>query len=189
MGGGLKPLTLRLGTPVFTIFYDEDVHVVELSGVDMSMLTRGLGAEMPSVDEDADDIRDRVGDANAGSELCPIDDEPVCNDSSDSEADEENFAAGLSFDEATDRAAETSASAAGGGDSVSGESAVLVALSSPAVSSLMSTAASGLTVIRDAVSLARNFAASQAAPDNASDNDVLDAEFEFLNDEEFNQFE
>ena len=63
-----------------------------------------------------------------------------------------------------------------------GQSTVLAALSSPAVSSLMTTAATGLTAIRDAVNQARH-----RNDDVASDSDILDSDFEFLNGDEFSQ--
>jgi len=81
----------------------------------------------------------------------------------------------------------------GGGDALlggilsQGQSTVLAALSSPAVSGLMTSAASGLTAIRDAVSRVRPPITARRTDDAGSDSsDVLDAEFEFLNDDEFN---
>jgi len=160
---------------------------VELLGDDMSMLTRGLGAEMPSVD-DMDDTKDRIGDADDGSELRLVDSEPLYN--SDSEADEEEFTAGLSFDDdTTDRVNKmvVSGSSLLGGIVSHGQSTVLAALSSPAVTSLMTTAASGLSAIRDAVSQARPTVTAHRTDDAGSDSDILDTEFEFLNDDEFTQ--
>jgi len=164
----------------------------ELLGDEISVLTHGLGTEMPSID-DVDDSRDRVGDAGLqddGSELHVVDDKPLYD--SDSEADEENFTAGLSFDDDTaNRASDVAVS----GDVLlrgilsQSQSTVLAALSSPTVSSLMTSAATGLTAIRDAVSQARHSDLAQRIDDAASESDVLDAEFEFLGNDEFNQTE
>jgi len=168
---------------------------VELLGDEVSILTRGLGSEMPSVDDDVDDSRDRVGDASLnpaddGSELCVVDNEPLYD--SDLEADEDNFTTGLSFDDDT---AIRASSAAESGDALlggilsQGQSSVLAALSSPTVSSLMTSAATGLTVIRDVMTQARHSVSAHRIDEAASDSDVLDAEFEFLNDDEFNRTE
>jgi len=153
----------------------------------MSMLTRGLGAEMPSVDDDMDD---RVGDAGlhataSTDELRLVENEPLYD--SDSEADEDNFTTGLSFDEDTaDRANNTGEPVSGNallsGILSHGQSTMLAALSSPAVSSLMTGAATGLTAIRDAVTRA-----SRPPDTSDSDSDVIDTEFEFLNNDEFTQ--
>jgi len=158
----------------------------ELLGDEVSMLARGLGAEMPSVD----DVDDRIGDASLhhtddGSELRLVDNEPLYD--SDSEADEEKFTAGLSFDDdAADRASSMAVSgdALLGGILSHGQSTVLAALSSPAVSSLMTSAATGLTAIRDAVSRAQPPVTARRTDDTGSDSDILDTEFEFLNDDE-----
>ena len=163
---------------------------VELLTDEVSVLTHGLGTEMPSVD-DVDDGKDRVGDASLnpdddGSEIRFIDNEALCN--SDSEADEENFTAGLSFvDDTADRVNNTAVSGdALLGDILSqGQSRVLAALSSPAVSNLMTSAATGLTAIRDAVSQAQHSVFAHRIDDAANDGDILDADFEFL--DEFNQ--
>jgi len=164
------------------LLYSAVTVCVELYGDEMM---RGLGTEMPSVD-DADD---GVGDASLHraddeTEMRLVDSEPLYD--SDSEADEENFTAGLSFDDdTTDRANNTTAVAGDallGGILSHGQSTVLAALSSPAVSSLMTSAATGLTAIRDAVNRVR----PPVNGDAGSDSDVLDTEFEFLNDDEFN---
>jgi len=170
------------------------VTCVELLGDEVSVLTHGLGTEMPSVD-DFDDSKDHIVDASLTvtedeSELRFVDNKLFVD--SDSEADEENFTAGLSFD--NDTANRTSNIAVSGdallGDILSqGQSTVLAALSSPAVSSLMTTAATGLTAIRDAMSQARHVVLAHGNDDVASDTDILDSEFEFLNGDEFNQID
>jgi len=154
-------------------------------GDEVSVLTHGLGTEMPSVD-DFDDSKDHIVDAS----LTVTDDESELRFvDSDSEADEEIFTAGLSFDDDT---ANRSSNIAVSGDALlgdilsQGQSTVLAALSSPAVSSLMSSAATGLTAIRDAVSQARHSVLAHRNDDVASDSDILDCEFEFLNGDEFN---
>ena len=164
---------------------------VELLGDEMSVLTHGLGSAMPSID-DVDDTRDRIGDASLppvedGCELHLVDDKPSSD--SDSEADEADFIAGLSFDDdTTDRTSNLAVSgdALLGGILSQGQSTMLAALSSPAVSSLMTSAATGLTVIRDAVSQVQHSVSAHRI-DDASDSDILDAEFDFLNDDEFNR--
>lgn len=161
------------------------------NGDEVSVLTHGLGTEMPSID-DVDDSKDHTDDGslryiNNGSELDLVD-----AGNSDSEADEENFTAGLSFDDDTANRANSVAvggSALLGGILSEGQSTMLAALSSPAVSSLMTSAATGLTTIRDAVSRAHRSVSAHGTDDAACDTDILDAEFEFLNDEEFNRID
>jgi len=148
------------------------------------MLTHGLGTEMPSVD-DVDDTKDgisdaRVHDTDDRTELHLNADEPLYD--SDSEAEEANFAAGLSFDD--DTASKVNSDALLGGILSQGQSTVLAAMSSSAVSSLMTSAATGLTAIRHVVSRVQQ---SRRTDDAASDSDIIDAEFEFLNDDEFNR--
>lgn len=67
---------------------------------------------------------------------------------------------------------------------------LVAALSSPAVSSLMTGAASGLNALRDAVTQAQHSvlaaASSQSTRPSDVDDDVID-DFEFLNDDEFNR--
>jgi len=166
---------------------------VELLGDEVSVLTHGLGSAMPSID-DVDDNKDRIGDASLpppedGCELHLDDEEPSSD--LDSEADEENFIAGLSFDDDTvDR---TNSLAVSGdallGDILSqGQSTMLAALTSPSVSSLVTSAATGLTAIRDAVSHVQHSLSAHRV-DDASDSDILDAEFDFLNDDEFNRID
>jgi len=173
---------------------DKNLYVcvfVELLGDEVSVLTHGLGNAMPSID-DVDDSRDRVGDASLpppedGCELLVVNDEPSSD--SDSAADEANFMAGLSFD---DDATERTNSLAVSGDALlgdilsQGQSKMLAALSSPSVSSLVTSAATGLTAIRDAVSQVQQSISSHRV-DDATDSDILDAEFDFLNDDEFNR--
>jgi len=150
---------------------------------EVSVLMCGLGTEMPSID-DVGDSTDHISSAHLhhtdnGSELHFVDDEPLY--ASDSDVDGENFTAGLSFD---DNAA-NSDDALLGGILSQGQSTVLAALSSPAASNLMTSAATGLTAIRDAVIRAQHSISAQRIDDDASDSDILDAEFDFLNDDEF----
>jgi len=158
---------------------------------EVSVLTHGLGTEMPSID-DVDDTADRIGDASVhnaddGTELHLVDDEPLYD--SDSETDEENFTAGLSFDgDTADRASSTTASSDAVLESLlsQGQSTMMAALSSPTVSQLMTSAATGLTAICDAVTQVQQSVSAHRTDDTASDSDILDAEFEFLNDDEVN---
>jgi len=163
---------------------------VEFLG-DEVLLSDGLGAEMPSVDE-VDDSRDRIGDAS----LCPPDDDRNDNlhldddepaSESDSEADEADFISGLTFD-ADDETAHraTDGDAVLGGVLSRGQSTVLAALSSPTVSHLMASAA---TALRDAVSQSVTQSAVLPSLRHTTDDDadVLDAEFEFLTEDDFHQ--
>jgi hypothetical protein len=117
---------------------------------------------------------------------------------SDSDADVDSFAAGLAFsDDLTD-----TVDAAGDGDKMfagiggallggilsQGHSKLSAALTSTAISGIVSGASSGFSAIRDVVKRASLSTAAQSSSEDATgDSDVIDAEFEFLNREELEQ--
>jgi len=189
------------------------IVVIDILGDELSSLTYGLGAEMPSindVDGSVFDLPDRIGDASLDPDevlldsalddrvtVLPVTKDPrrLANndsDADDSDADEASLAEGLAF---SDDFTETFDGHMMPGDSMGGtilssflsqgHSKLSAALSSSTLSGIVSGASLGLGAIRDAVKRSSLTAAlTSSADDVQNDSDILDAEFEFLDREE-----